>query len=138
VKFSSPKNQVQPVGLPEDESVKATGSGAAPETGLPVKLTVGAPAPQPVTDGMIASDMIIRKKRAARKDLAGIRSESTTTKNNSSFRSDSTRFREIHFRDKKHFYFTFMPSGNNNLLRKSFLTPVKPSQPFAPDSQRRV
>jgi hypothetical protein len=51
---------------------------------LPEKLTVGAPAPQPVTDGMIASDTIIRKKRAARKDLAGIRSESTTIKNNSS------------------------------------------------------
>jgi hypothetical protein len=84
VKFSSPKNQVQPVGLPEDESVKTTGSGAGPETGLPVKLTAGAPAPQPATDGMIASDTITRKKRAARKDLTGIDTQSTTIKNNSS------------------------------------------------------
>jgi len=95
------------VGLPEDESIKATGSGAVPETGLPAKLTAGAPAPQPVTDGMTASDTIIRKKRAARKDLTWIGSESITIKKQLLIRSNSLLFKEIHVRDKKRFYFIF-------------------------------
>jgi hypothetical protein len=95
------------VGLPEDESIKATGSGAEPETGLPVKLTTGAPEPQPVTDGMTASDTIIRKKRTARKDLTWIGSESITIKKQLLIRSNSLLFKEIHVRDKKRFYFIF-------------------------------
>jgi hypothetical protein len=42
VKFSSPKNQAQPLGLPVDASVNATFNGAVPEVGVPLNAATGA------------------------------------------------------------------------------------------------
>jgi hypothetical protein len=44
VKFSSPKNQAQPVGLPVDASVKVTVNGNDPFTGVAVNCATGKAA----------------------------------------------------------------------------------------------
>jgi hypothetical protein len=51
VKFSSPKNHAQPVGLSDDASVNETGSGTAPEVRLAVKLATGANGAAAVIQG---------------------------------------------------------------------------------------